>query len=424
MCVKIKNLIQRLIRGLRRELSPPKILGTIALAATVLIISNFWMLRHDRQETADLDLWTIHPKYEEEYDSLDKISSQRHALLSVNCSSPERYSGSIAASLQAKGQRIVYVTAKFGHNQRFCNDISKRLQQAVGTFPWLDPENAYAYCEFPEHWRMHAPYVNHVQFLTDPNHESAVGGGWWFWKAPLILDHLRQLQDGDLLIYADFDQITWWTALTDLVHLFVENPSIDWALPQWRGGSEGAYTKRDVIHAYCGHLNSTEFQEAINSAQWEAGIQIFRKTHRVVKHVEQWQRANENYHAISDDASYLLPNFPSFLEHRRDQSLLNMLLKCRYCNNNENRCKRSKAWKYTTIDVPHPCGWLYGQNMIDFHVVSFAPRNKKTNLDLLQMEQQTNTAWEMLSRYHATDPLSNYTTDILNDLSRLFQSPE
>jgi hypothetical protein len=58
-----------------------------------------------------------------------------------------------------------------------------------------------------------------------------------------------------------------------------------------------------------------------------------------------------DYHSILDEPSYLC-NHEGFQEARRDQSLLNMLLKCTF----------QVGLLYT--EIPHHCGWLFGQNML------------------------------------------------------------
>jgi hypothetical protein len=270
-------------------------------------------------------------------------------------------------------QRVVYLSGKMGHNNGFQTEIQNREIEAIEKLHWLrNASDTIFLYEVPEHWRNHEPYKQHTQFLKDPTHASSTGGGWWFWKPPLILDALKQLSPNDVLVYSDYDQTTWWPALADFIDHILKNPEIDWALPRWQGGTESKYTKRDVFEAYCGTPTSI----LRHTPQWEAGIHIFRPTRRVIQFVEEWQRATEDYEAISDTES-LVPNEPSFAEHRRDQSLLNLMHKCWFT---------SDEAKY--VQAPHPCGWLYGKGLIDFYFITLPSLKTSEELTLLHHRRQ------------------------------------
>ena len=297
----------------------------------------------------------------------------------LNCSSSERYRA------LPTNVHIRFVTAKFGYQNKFKNDVLGRRQHALDTFPWLSDDNAVGLYEIPDHWRHEFP--NHTQFLDDPEHASATGGGWWFWKALVISEQLESLQDGDFLFYADNDQTTWWPTITDFVSSMVDHPEYDWALPRWGGGQEYAYTKQDVFVAHCGaaDLDKQQLQKAFRSPQWEAGIHIVRNSPRTRQFARQWMTLGKHYQAISNDASFL-PNHGHFDAHRNDQSLLNMLIKCFY----------RVGLVFTR--APHRCGWLYDGNMIFFHFLRFPD---KTDDDVTLLRNKTASQWDALRNTHA-----------------------
>jgi hypothetical protein len=304
------------------------------------------------------------------------------------CESKDRY-----RDLRLReSHRIVYLSGKMGHNNRFKEDIEKRQREATEKLHWLrNDSDAIFHYEVPEHWRNHETYKQHTQFLKDPTHESSTGGGWWFWKPPLILDALKELSPNDVLVFGDYDQTVWWPALADLIDYMITNPEIDWALTRWRHGMESARTKQDVFEAYCGKPTKT----LLESPQWQAGMHIFRPTLRVKQFIEEWQRATEDYHAISDEKS-LVANNPSFVEHRRDQSLLNMLHKCWFT---------SDEAKY--IRAPHPCGLFYEKEYLDFYFVTLPPI--KTPEELRLLEEQRHTFW---ASHNRTVPKADYHNSI------------
>jgi hypothetical protein len=317
------------------------------------------------------------------------------------CNSPERFGFQRSLPLERPDQRIIFVSAKFGHNQRFREDMMKRRKQVMDTYSWCNTSNTYSFYEVPEYLRNHHAYRDskHTKFLDDPNHESATGAGFWFWKAPLILHHLQELKDGDILVYADLDQTNWARSLTDFVEHMLLNPEIDWALPRWQKLEEQKYTKRDVLEAYCGDnplLTEDQKNEANNSSQWEAGIHIGRKNARTLQFFQQWELASQNYHALSDEPSYL-PNDADFRSHRRDQSLLNMMLKCRFQD-------------LTYAAAPHPCGWRYNGNdrerIIDFYMVSLPPIRPAAELAALELGVQASFTRFRKSSMRVADFLS------------------
>ena len=56
---------------------------------------------------------------------------------------------------------------------------------------------------------------------------------------------------------------------------------------------------------------------------------VLRKDNATLQFAYQYAEGVKNYHAINDEPSWI-PNISHFHEHRRDQSILNVILKCRY----------------------------------------------------------------------------------------------
>jgi hypothetical protein len=302
-----------------------------------------------------------------------------------NCSSPELY-----GTLPASNHTVRFVTAKFGHAEKFKKQVLERRQEAIHKFDWLNEENAIGLYSVPDHWREEFP--NHTQFLDNPEHESATGGGWWFWKSVVILEQLEALQEGDFLFYADNDlSQVWWPSISDLLSLLLEHPEYDWALTKFVGGvlngdrypgPEYVWTKEDVFVAHCGSANidQAQLRKAFHTDQWEAGIHIIRNTPKSRQVARQWKILSMHYHAISDEPSYL-SNHASFAQNRRDQSLLNMLLKCTY----------RAGLRHT--QVPHNCGYVYDLDLVHFYFVMFPDR---TDDDLDAMQKKASSIWDTL----------------------------
>jgi hypothetical protein len=67
-------------------------------------------------------------------------------------------------------------------------------------------KDGYAYSGVPSFLTEDSQWQRHTRSLQNETDNSARGGGYWFWKPNLMLHHLKQnLEDGNLLIYADND---------------------------------------------------------------------------------------------------------------------------------------------------------------------------------------------------------------------------
>ena len=301
----------------------------------------------------------------------------------MNCFSRERYR---IQQLNRTNKIIRFATAKFGYREKFKREVLQRRKEAINKFEWLDAENAIGLYKVPDHWRKEFP--NHTQFLDNPQHESATGGGWWFWKSVVILEQLESLRDGDLLLYADNDLLTvWWPSISDLLKLMLENPEYDWAATKFVTGAdwpgpELVYTKQDVFVAHCGSADLDEIQlrQAYYTPQWEAGIHIIRNSRKSKQFARQWKTLSLEYHTISDEPSYIR-NHDRFGEYRRDQSLFNILLKCTY------------RVGLAHTQVPHNCGYIYDNNWVHFHFLKFPDR---TDDELITLQERAKSAWSTL----------------------------
>mmetsp|Transcript_22422 Transcript_22422/g.34145 ORF Transcript_22422/g.34145 Transcript_22422/m.34145 type:complete len:131 (+) Transcript_22422:3-395(+) len=85
------------------------------------------------------------------------------------------------------------------------------------------------------------------------------------------------------------------------------------------------YTKRDVYSYYCGEQD----QSRDSRLQYAAGLLVVRKTSGVMSFLKNWERGMQNFTMLNDSPS-LLPNHAGFQYHLHDQSILSILLKCRY----------------------------------------------------------------------------------------------
>lgn len=222
---------------------------------------------------------------------------------------------------------ILYLTAKFGpHNHTFANAIDKQVQGAkrLGVLP--ETAEIVSYTNLPSEFINDPTWKTHVDSLHGRIHKQpwpGRGGGYWFWKPLLLKRHLHSLQTGDFLVYSDSDMLDFFSWLPLLLETMVEwNSNLAlYQLPYL----EQEWTKRDVYQEFCPHRNL----ENDYSGQYAGGHLILRKEEATIRLVEDWIDVMKNWHWVSDEPS-TLPNLPQFQEHRHDQSLLSLLLKCKY----------------------------------------------------------------------------------------------
>ena len=105
-----------------------------------------------------------------------------------------------AASLHPGSKYTVYLTAKFGVEEKFKSEMEKHVE-ASKRFPNLN--STYAYYKFPQAALDDSRFVQHRAFLGDPKDVSAKGGGYWFWKPLLTLHLLENLPDDTFVLYTD-----------------------------------------------------------------------------------------------------------------------------------------------------------------------------------------------------------------------------
>jgi hypothetical protein len=155
---------------------------------------------------------------------------------------------------------------------------------------------------------------------------SERGGGWWSWKPFLILHELKQMRDGEWLLYCDVGR-TYPLKLIDRqlsnLVLWAEERrqpcmpglSIPWTGPMSR------WTKRDAF--VLTGLDQPEYHAA---APIQASFSLWKKCPESEAFVSQWLEWCADRRMVTDDPNTCgVDNLPDFQDHRHDQSLLTLL---------------------------------------------------------------------------------------------------
>lgn len=164
-------------------------------------------------------------------------------------------------------------------------------------------------------------YRLHRPILDQPR-----GAGYWLWKPFIVNQTLKEMRDGDILIYSDagIEIVAGLTPLLDLaarqeIVLFDGRHYDDAGAP---GPNRCAkWTKRDCFVAL--ECDEPRYHDA---PVLDASFTVFAKSARSVRFAQEWLLYCCQPHALTDQPNRCgLPNLPSFIDHRHDQSILSLL---------------------------------------------------------------------------------------------------
>lgn len=237
-----------------------------------------------------------------------------------------------------KVPNVYQISGKFGYQNKFEESVKNHTDRAIQT-EVFDADKVVGYYELPKFIVDDPQWQVHLKFLTDPRDITKNGAGYWFWKATLIYHHLHDIDDGDFLIYVDNDVQEHMIILKPLLEKMVEQGK-NLAMLEMPGRKEKEWTKRDVYEAYC-HASPEQDERW----QFDAMITILRKDAATMQFAKQYAHGVKDWHALSDEPSWL-PNFDFFTAHRRDQSIVNAILKCRYQEPGRERYNEKCNWRF------------------------------------------------------------------------------
>ena len=143
------------------------------------------------------------------------------------------------------------------------------------------------------------------------------GGGYWLWKPYIILKSLYRLKENDILIYLD-SGIEIINPVTPLVDLCLGQNIILFSLESHLNKD---WTKKDAFY-----IMDCDTNNYFMSYQLVGGIMVLKKNKTIINFIKRWLKYCQNFQLISDaDNIYCENNFPNFITHRHDQSILSLL---------------------------------------------------------------------------------------------------
>lgn len=171
--------------------------------------------------------------------------------------------------------------------------------------------------EYDRDWLESTDFYNeNLEILADPNSK---GDGWCLWKPYIILESLKNIKDGEILLYMDSSD-TFFGQFKNFLDLhFSKNDLLI------VGGGEnpnGNYTKRDTfVFTNCDSLKYWK------SLQIEAGIIGIKKSRRTIKFIEEYLNFCKDPRILKNSPNVSgRSNLPQYIDHRYDQSVLSILV--------------------------------------------------------------------------------------------------
>lgn len=148
------------------------------------------------------------------------------------------------------------------------------------------------------------------------------GFGYWRWKPYFVKKVIDQIEYGDVIVWADAGCILNSEAENTLLsHIDQARLSEGGLVVFEQIQIEKNWSKRDLLN----YLHATE--EIENTGQLWAGSWIAVKNQASTKMIDQWYDICRNHFDLVSDKKSKTPNYPTFVEHRWDQSVFSVLVK-------------------------------------------------------------------------------------------------
>lgn len=156
------------------------------------------------------------------------------------------------------------------------------------------------------------------------------GGGYWIWKPIVIHAALSELNEGDVLVYADAGCVVHNEPqrIQEDLQAIRDDP-IGISHCGTRGGFRKNRNRMDVTKAMLKDADADVIKDFLehhtDGEEFEANRLVICKKPNSVSFVNQWMDvALRNPRWFTDDPSDM-ENHPDFIEHRHDQSIYNLL---------------------------------------------------------------------------------------------------
>jgi len=153
--------------------------------------------------------------------------------------------------------------------------------------------------------------------------EYKKGGGYWIWKVQLILQSLRDLDDGDILIYSDSGSSLNLSGEKRFQEYIEMLKYSEFSMIRFRiDYLEKYWTTKEILD----YFNISSDSQIANSNQYLAGHLIMKKNKSLLDQLNSFQELLEYDKMLITDL-YDKNQIKGFIENRHDQSILSVISK-------------------------------------------------------------------------------------------------
>ena len=143
--------------------------------------------------------------------------------------------------------------------------------------------------------------------------------GYALWKPYVILDKLKKVDDGDIVVYMDCGDIPLQGIKECISDYMIDHDQ--YFISQNHTGVNKWFIKRD-----CFYYMGCDEERYWNSIQLEDGFLAFKKTDYNIELVTEWMKYCADERCVSDIPNQCgLENLDGFQDHRHDQSIITLL---------------------------------------------------------------------------------------------------
>lgn len=150
-----------------------------------------------------------------------------------------------------------------------------------------------------------------------------LGAGYWIWKPFIILQAMKLIEDGDIVLYTDAGMrvIDCLNPLFEITKTSKDNRmlfEISWF---WGKHLHSEYTKRD-----CFVLMGCDEPKYYKERMLNAAFSVWMKTKKNISFLTEWLTYMKDSRIVTYEPNTCgLPNLPDYIDHRHDQAVLSLL---------------------------------------------------------------------------------------------------
>lgn len=193
------------------------------------------------------------------------------------------------------------------------------------------------------------------ELFKDKLVKGSRGYGYWAWKPQIVLQTLKNMEEGNLLLYMDagchfnkngLERLNYYfkrvkSSKNGLLVFQEEKDSEDKNLEILYGTTEKFFTKGDLFDYF--KVRNDEY--FYNTGQIAATAFFIKKCEESEKIIKLWLMIFENNFSLADNTESVSPNFDGFIEHRHDQSIFSILCKQRHAESISSYEIWQRDWK-------------------------------------------------------------------------------